>query len=481
MSNPKGAVSFDAIIQAEKEERSSSQGDIWQKQTTDQERHERRRKQELDADSGPRQQDHKGITPPISYYEDKPLVSSLSARGCLGSLAIETNWSLTRTTRLLQRSSSTASTTSSRNNNPFTPPRSQRGDNTRSARLASAIETSSQQANVVVAPTSTSRRTAAQGQQGLSIKGKAAGPFVVEASNFAPGTTAADIESALQDDTLDDSGVSGMVSCRIVATSPTVVAEMVFTERYIADRVISTYNNQKADGRVLNLALKRSGRAAGSQQISLAPSKPANELLPDVLTTDDNAMMEDIEMETDAAAAVVYDDHRSRSREQGRKGGSNGRTADDRYAEPQATTTAAHDGYSRDTDRRDRDRDRDRDRERDRDRDRDRYDRSRGDQGRSSYSRRDDGRPVSEQNPSYNSRFSHYGNGVGGGAVGRGSFGGGRGGDFSFSRGSGRMYGGGDNMNMNMNMMRGGGGGPRRGGGSTFFGGGGGGGYRRGY
>ncbi|KAL2406795.1 hypothetical protein ABEF93_008581 [Exophiala dermatitidis] len=443
MSNPKGAVSFDAIIQADRQ----------------------RRKNEALA---------KEI-----FGKSKQQTKNDTRGGA--------NKSSTRTpdlaSRITKRSSSTASTTSSRNNNPFTPPRSQRGDNTRSARLASAIETSSQQANVVVAPTSTSRRTAAQGQQGLSIKGKAAGPFVVEASNFAPGTTAADIESALQDDTLDDSGVSGMISCRIVATSPTVVAEMVFTERYIADRVISTYNNQKADGRVLNLALKRSGRAARSQQINLAPSKPANELLPDVPTTDDNAMMEDVEMETDAAAsAVVYDDHRSRSRDQqSRKAQSNGRTTDDRYAEPQAPTTAAHDGYSRDTDRRDRDRDRDRDRERDRDRDRDRYDRSRGDQGRSSYSRRDDGRPVSEQNPSYNSRFSHYGNGVGGGAVGRGSFGGGRGGDFSFSRGSGRMYGGGDNMNMNMNMMRGGGGGPRRGGGSTFFGGGGGGGYRRGY
>ena len=69
---------------------------------------------------------------------------------------------------------------------------------------------------------------------GLSIRGTA-GPFVVEASNFAPGTTAADIESALQSVAVDSNGANGIISCRIVTASPTVIAEMVFTERHIAD------------------------------------------------------------------------------------------------------------------------------------------------------------------------------------------------------------------------------------------------------
>lgn len=66
-----------------------------------------------------------------------------------------------------------------------------------------------------------------------------AGPYVVIASNFAPGTTSADIESAMIP-------VGGkMLSCKILAASPTVIAEMVFTDKAGADNVISTFNNQK--------------------------------------------------------------------------------------------------------------------------------------------------------------------------------------------------------------------------------------------
>ena len=52
--------------------------------------------------------------------------------------------------------------------------------------------------------------------------------FVVEASNFARGTTAADIESALASETGDENGGSGMLSCRLIKTSPVVVAELMF-------------------------------------------------------------------------------------------------------------------------------------------------------------------------------------------------------------------------------------------------------------
>lgn len=75
----------------------------------------------------------------------------------------------------------------------------------------------------------------------ISIRGTA-GPYVVIGSNFAPGTTAADIESAMV-----PSG-SEMQSCRIISSTPTVMAEMVFAEKHNAESVISTFNNKKVWG-----------------------------------------------------------------------------------------------------------------------------------------------------------------------------------------------------------------------------------------
>ena len=74
--------------------------------------------------------------------------------------------------------------------------------------------------------------------EGLSIRGLA-GPYVVIGQNFAPGTTAADIESAME-----PSG-GAMQSCRIMSSSPTVMAEMVFAEKHNAETVISMFNNKK--------------------------------------------------------------------------------------------------------------------------------------------------------------------------------------------------------------------------------------------
>jgi hypothetical protein len=72
---------------------------------------------------------------------------------------------------------------------------------------------------------------------GLTIRGLA-GPFVVMAQNFAPGTTAADIESAV-------TPVGGLVqSCRLLKTEPIVIAEIVFESKDGADRVIEMFDNQ---------------------------------------------------------------------------------------------------------------------------------------------------------------------------------------------------------------------------------------------
>ena len=58
------------------------------------------------------------------------------------------------------------------------------------------------------------------------------------AQNFELGTTAADIESAM-------TPVGGaMLSCRIVKSSPIVIAEMVFDSRDGADRVIHEFHNK---------------------------------------------------------------------------------------------------------------------------------------------------------------------------------------------------------------------------------------------
>lgn len=87
--------------------------------------------------------------------------------------------------------------------------------------------------------------SAAQGKQAkapfdgeISIRG-AAGPYCVVASNFAPGTTSADIESVM-------APIGGqMLGCKLVTDKPTVIVEMVFVERSGAENVIAMFNNKK--------------------------------------------------------------------------------------------------------------------------------------------------------------------------------------------------------------------------------------------
>ncbi|KAK0852587.1 hypothetical protein LTS02_012320 [Friedmanniomyces endolithicus] len=92
---------------------------------------------------------------------------------------------------------------------------------------------------------------------GLSIRGAASGPYIVEASNFAPGTTAADIESVMQ-------GVGGQLNyCRLVAATPTVIAQMSFVDKLGAEAVIKMFNNKKADGRTLLVQMLHNNGNAG--------------------------------------------------------------------------------------------------------------------------------------------------------------------------------------------------------------------------
>jgi hypothetical protein len=80
---------------------------------------------------------------------------------------------------------------------------------------------------------------------GFNIKGSSVanstGPVVIQASNFAPGTTAEDIKYALEP-------LGKILSCIILTVAPTVIAEIVFERREAGEKCIATYNGQKADG-----------------------------------------------------------------------------------------------------------------------------------------------------------------------------------------------------------------------------------------
>ena len=46
------------------------------------------------------------------------------------------------------------------------------------------------------------------------------------------------------------------MSCRLITSNPTVIAELVFTKRESAEEMIKKYNNQKADGKLLHVYLQ---------------------------------------------------------------------------------------------------------------------------------------------------------------------------------------------------------------------------------
>lgn len=76
---------------------------------------------------------------------------------------------------------------------------------------------------------------------GFNIRGVATGqgPYTVVASNFAPGTTSADIEAVVAPHGGE------VLSCRVVTAAPTVMAELIFATKEGADNVIATFNNKK--------------------------------------------------------------------------------------------------------------------------------------------------------------------------------------------------------------------------------------------
>ena len=266
----------------------------------------------------------------------------------------------------------------------------------------------------------------------MSIRGTA-GPFVVEASNFAPGTTAADIESALQG-VVNDS--NGPTTCRVITTEPKVIAEIVFTEKTVADTVIATFHNQKADGRILKLFMSHSGpdAAAYLRETSVQSSaKPVKDVF-----NDNTAPMEDVDMDSEAIPAAYDDarevadrDRRDRDSSRAKADPQNDHQITENRSKSDRNTTDATPNQPRDERRHDEGRDRDRERDRDRDRDHDSRDsRDRNHDRRYDEQPRYD-RPYHPPRDSFNSTprgGRPYGNSLGAGRRG------------SYPAGNSRMY-----------------------------------------
>ncbi|KAL2264033.1 hypothetical protein VTK26DRAFT_3337 [Humicola hyalothermophila] len=158
-------------------------------------------------------------------------------------------------------------------NAPPTGPRQKR----RAARVAEALiksELQSQQHQQQPFSKTAAKVPTTTFNKGMTIRGLA-GPFVVMAQNFAPGTTAADIESAM-------TPVGGIItSCRLLKQHPIVIAEIVFESKEGADNVIATFNNQTADGRVLSVYPKIGNTPSAPSQFEARPASDVHDMVVD--------------------------------------------------------------------------------------------------------------------------------------------------------------------------------------------------------
>ncbi|KAH7401076.1 hypothetical protein DE146DRAFT_486795 [Phaeosphaeria sp. MPI-PUGE-AT-0046c] len=138
-------------------------------------------------------------------------------------------------------------------NNPNGPAARARGPGPNRPASASQLDRNSKTYDRFASALNRSAIQPARGNEstGFNIRGVAnAGPYTVVASNFAPGTTAADIEAVMAPHAGETLG------CRILSSGPTVMVELQVVTKEGADNVIATFNNQKADGRLLYVYLK---------------------------------------------------------------------------------------------------------------------------------------------------------------------------------------------------------------------------------
>jgi hypothetical protein len=84
----------------------------------------------------------------------------------------------------------------------------------------------------------------AEHSSGFSIRGVATGgPTTVIASNFANGTTAADIEAVMTPIAAERDGQ--IVNCRLISSNPTVMVEITVDRRDAAQNVVDMFNGKK--------------------------------------------------------------------------------------------------------------------------------------------------------------------------------------------------------------------------------------------
>lgn len=206
---------------------------------------------------------------------------------------------------------------------------------------------------------------------------------------------------------MDDEGQSGLISCRLTTTQPSVTAELVFTERAIADRIISQYNNLYADGRYLKLDYQKQERAP--------PPKPALSPRHEAEPYHEDADMMGVEevASTQATAGGATENSRYDSDREAAAASRDRRERESRRGDDPRDDPRSHDGPRRE-DERGPERPREQERERERGHDR-RYD------DRGGYDRRYDERPrFQDRGPSYRgggsgSSARGYGGGVRGG------------------------------------------------------------------
>ncbi|KAF4956119.1 hypothetical protein FGADI_4060 [Fusarium gaditjirri] len=139
-----------------------------------------------------------------------------------------------------------------------------RANNRRAARLSAAVDRMDTSGDAPQQVNFVKGKGSAGNAMGMTIRGLA-GPFTVMAQNFAPGTTAADIESAM-------TPIGGeILSCRTVKSNPFLLFELAFASREGGERVIETFNDKTADGRIIKVYPKLGAPSSSTISSSNAP------------------------------------------------------------------------------------------------------------------------------------------------------------------------------------------------------------------
>jgi hypothetical protein len=78
------------------------------------------------------------------------------------------------------------------------------------------------------------------------------------------------------------------VSCRLITSNPTVIAELVFTKRESAEEIIRKYNNQKADGKLLHVYLQNTVQNFGGPNNPTPVPKTTRTVEPESMDLEDS-------------------------------------------------------------------------------------------------------------------------------------------------------------------------------------------------